>query len=150
MRIWRHRFTKLSRLSGAELGDLLAAQWALLRAQLLVWLLPQGRLLGKATGEAPRRCSEEELALAARLALAISRAAEHGVFRPACLVRAIALERMLRRRGIETGRVRVGVRWQEGAFSAHAWVELDEQVLGDAEWHVRTFTPLGYVRSTGP
>jgi hypothetical protein len=150
MGIWRHRLAKLSRLSAAELGDLCVAQWVLLRAQLLVWVLPQGRLLGGGGGGEPRRCSERELALASRLALAVSRAAEHGVFRPACLVRAIALERWLRRRGIEAGRVRVGVRWQGGAFSAHAWVELNEQVLGDAEWHVRAFTPLGYVRSSRP
>src|SRR3954467_9756994 len=46
----------------------------------------------------------------AQLALAVGRAAEHGVFRPLCLVRAVALKRILDRHGFDGGIVKIGVR----------------------------------------
>jgi hypothetical protein len=79
---------------------------------------------------------------ARRLALAIVRAARFGVFRPQCLVRSVALSRMLTRRGIGGAIVRVGVRRTSGEFLAHAWVELAGETLGDADEHVGTFVPL--------
>src|SRR6185503_9746550 len=79
---------------------------------------------------------------ARRLALAIIRAARFGVFRPQCLVRSVALSRMLEDRGIDGALVRVGVRRANGEFLAHAWVELAGEILGDADDHVGSFVPL--------
>jgi hypothetical protein len=79
---------------------------------------------------------------AERIALAINRAATYGVFRPLCLVRAVALSRMLEARGMRGSRVRVGVRRRRGRFAAHAWVEYKSRVLGDHEDHVGTFAAL--------
>ncbi len=77
-----------------------------------------------------------------QLALAIGRAAEHGVFRPLCLVRAVALKRMLDRHGYNGGIVKIGVRLNRGRFAAHAWVAYGSQILGDQEWHVKSFAEL--------
>ena len=64
------------------------------------------------------------------------------MIRPKCLVRAVALCRMLEQRGIMGSRVRIGVRRIDGVFSAHAWVELGQHVLGDDIHRVSSFAQL--------
>lgn len=153
MKIWRHRLSKLMSLSGRELIDLIRAQWHLLVASLLLRVLPRGRLLreGEAGLRSERPADPAMEAYARRMALAVSRVAEHGpLHRPQCLVRAVALDRLLRGAGIHDGRIRVGVRLREGGFEAHAWVELQGVVLGDEEWHVRTFTPVTEMQPVRP
>lgn len=135
-----HIAKKLATLSAREWLDLFQAQWALAAAQLTVRSRPVGTLATAATGAVsadPARMPE-----ARRLALAVVRAARFGVFRPQCLVRSVALSRMLEKRGIEGAMVRVGVRRQDGEFLAHAWVEYAGQILGDADDHVGAFVPL--------
>lgn len=143
LRLWRHRLRKLSRLRAKELARLGYAQGMLIWAQLLVWTRPQGRLVttdSLAEAKAPAELTERERALA--LALAMQRAATHGIFRPACLVRAVALNRMLVSNGIRGSRIKVGVRWAANGFAAHAWVEHCGRVIGDRESHVRKFEQL--------
>lgn len=147
-RMWLHRLRKLTRISRGERAELIRAQWVLIQAQVLVWTRPVGRLVDT---NAPPSVGLEMPTVApvdspARLALAVKRAAEHGVFRPACLVRSVALQRLLESNGIEGSRIRIGVRMQGGRFAAHAWVERDGVVLGDEARHVRQFTELTDVR----
>ena len=158
----RTHLRKLTRLSPREWADLLEAQLALLVAQFRVWTRPTGRLVSHAapavpaapaaspadppapTPHLPARTPVE--ARAEALALAVGRAAEFGLFRPLCLVRAVALNRVLERHGIRGSRVRVGVRMRNGRFAAHAWVEYGERILGDNEAHVGSFVELSEVR----
>lgn len=153
MAIWRYRLTKLMALGRSEIVDLIRAQWQLLVAAFLLRVVPRGRLLrqggGVSTSEAcPTPAAE---AFARRMALAVSRVAEHGpLLRPRCLVRAVAIDRLLRGAGIDGGRVRVGVRLRGRDFEAHAWVELGGVILGDEEWHVRTFTPVTDMQPVRP
>ena len=100
--------------------DLLRAQVALLRAQWRLRREPLGSLairapidLALVTGSPAR---------AHALGLAIERAATHGVFRPFCLVRTMALRELLLAEGIRGASIRIGVRRQGGEFQAHAWV----------------------------
>jgi len=151
----RTHLRKLTRLSRREWADLIEAQLALLLAQFRVWTRPTGRLVSHSTG-APPSTGEAGGALPAMdpaalpraeaLALAVGRAAEFGVFRPLCLVRAVALNRVLERHGITGSRVRVGVRMRNGRFAAHAWVEYGDRVIGDNEAHVGSFVELSEVR----
>jgi transglutaminase superfamily protein len=116
------------------------AQWALLAARGMVRNRPIGSLATPTVGNPaadPARLPE-----ARRLALAVVRAASFGVFRPQCLVRSVALSQMLADRGISGALVRVGVRRKNGEFSAHAWVELAGETLGDADDHVGSFVPM--------
>lgn len=143
-KMWLHRLRKLTRLSRGEQAELIQAQRALIQAQVLVWTRPVGRLVDT---NAPPSVGPETPTVApagppARLALAVKRAADHGVFRPACLVRSVALQRLLESNGIEGSRIRIGVRMQGGRFAAHAWVERDGVVLGDEARHVRQFAEL--------
>lgn len=134
---------KLAGLDSAALGDLVRAQAALFSAQLLVWTRPVGSLVTNdgAAKLAPQAGGEAEPE-AMRAALAINRAAAYGLFRPLCLVRSVALSRMLEAGGMHGSRICVGVRRVRGRFAAHAWVEYRGQVLGDKEQHVSTFLPL--------
>lgn len=144
---YRRLLSRLAKLGLAGWGDLLSAQTALIAAQLLVWFRPTARLVSAAPFH---KCDAKEAVgddqtlwpKAQSTALAVRRMADHGLFRPKCLVRSVALSRMLNRRGIQGSRVRVGVRLCDGQFAAHAWVELGEKVLGDDERHTNSFAHL--------
>ena len=137
---------RLARLSAREWLDLAEAQFELLVAKAIVAMRPTGRLVFRAPQLEDVALTDAALppsdARPEQLALAIGRAAEHGLFRPLCLVRAVALKRMLDRHGYTGGTVRIGVRMTDGRFAAHAWVAYGTQILGDQEWHVDSFEEL--------
>ena len=141
-------------MRAADLGDVLAAEWALLRAQLRVWTRPTGRLVRPPSPEdAVPRVGTPAAELEPRVrraALALDRSVRRGPLRPGCLVRSLALADLLARRGVPDGCIRIGVRRDGGRLlDAHAWVELDGRVVGDDPRRVRGFTPLGTVVPAG-
>lgn len=132
---------RLFNLTPRESADLVAAQWSLLAALWTVRRRPRGELLrplppGTSSGAAPDDARLE------RLAIAVDRVARFGLFRPTCLVRAVALERQIRNANAGTAVVRVGVAQSAGQLLAHAWIELEGRVVGDEPARVRRFTPL--------
>jgi hypothetical protein len=138
-----YRLRKLRSLRSGELAWLLSAQAMLLWAAVLVRTRPAGRLISARSGRtAELAATDGRREEARRIAQAVRRAADHGVFRPACLVRSVALQRMLQFRGISGSRIHIGVRLEGGQFVAHAWVEWEGQVLGDLPTYVQTFAPL--------
>ena len=131
-------------MSVREAREIVAGQVALLGAQLLLWTRPVGRLvtpMSRHAVDSPRPRGHERIE-AMRVARGIQRAAHYGVFRPNCLVRALALHRSLEGRGIRGSCVRIGVRYSRGEFAAHAWVEHAGAVLGDTAANAGTFTTL--------
>ena len=83
--------------------------------------------------------------LAARLVC--SAAARAG--RSTCLIRALVLKRFLLRRGVGTELV-IGTKRGTGAFQAHAWLRLGDEILLGGEGHdeyaplwTRSATPVG-------
>ncbi len=152
---WRHRARRLLALSPGELRDLALAQWYLVVARARRRWTRVGRYLdlNPTDSDVPSHdpIDPATRALASRLALAIERAAEHGPVASTCLERAVALDRLLRRRGITGARIRVGVRWQQGReFLAHAWVELGDVVLADSVSRVRAFQSIADARAATP
>ncbi len=138
---------KLAALDARSFADLLAAQAALLRARHQVNTQPIGSLTTRAAGGDGLPRGD---ALRARaLALAITRAANHGIFRPFCPVRAMALRALLERAGITGSEIRVGVRRSNGVFAAHAWVRWGHEILGDDPRYVGTFTEVDDIRVLG-
>lgn len=142
-----HRLHKLLSLGGRGWYDLLTAQVALLRAQRRLKREPTGSFVtrrrddsGPAVGDARR---------ARELAKAVERTANHGLFRPFCLVRAIAIQDLLERHGIEGSSIRIGVRRVGTEFNAHAWVRWGGETLGDRAEHVATFTEVDDIRVLG-
>ena len=93
---------------------------------------------------------DRSIATAKRLGLAVDRAASYGVFRPRCLVRSVALQRVLESRGLHGSRIRIGVRVKRGRFDAHAWVEYGDLVLGDRAEHTRGFADLTDIQIAPP
>lgn len=146
----------LAVLPASEWWELACAQIALLQAQVLLCVRPTGSLVDDHSR--PERADRSGIEVSAfrvsppppdaafRAARAVRRAAQYGVFRPRCLVRSVALHRLLERRGVVGSRIRVGVRREQGRFEAHAWVELDGRVLGDTPSHTSGFTRLLDVR----
>lgn len=134
------RLPKVLRLGRRDWSDLLRAQIALLRAAYDVRRRPIGGLVARGSGGAGTVAGD---ALRARqIALGLERAAEYGLFRPFCLVRAIALRELLAREGISGSEIRVGVGQQRGRFVAHAWVRWGDTVLGDSPDHVSAFAEV--------
>jgi len=118
------------------------AQAALLVAQLRLWFRPVGKLVVCRTAPAALPLCEGRRAQAEEAALSIDRAARRGFFRPSCLVRALALQRILESRGIVGSVVRIGVQRNVDQLVAHAWVEHGGVILGDSPAMVANFTVL--------
>ena len=62
---------------------------------------------------------------------AIKRARSYGLFRGNCLSQSLALLWLLRRSG-HAGAIRIGVKPAAAGMLAHAWVELDGQIIDPA------------------
>lgn len=135
---------KVRRLGVRGARDLLTAQLALLRARRALRRRPAGQLIRPVADVDPARppTSAEAIAALERLAIAVRRASDYGVFMPTCLVRALALEQLADREGAAGALVRVGVRYSREGFEAHAWLEVDGRVVGDTEEHVSGFSVL--------
>ena len=82
----------------------------------------------------------QTLLQAKRLWRRVEWVARHHPMRPKCLAQSLAGRWMLRRRGIAVD-LRIGVRLDEGVFSAHAWLESAGQSL-DSRSSETLFAPL--------
>ena len=139
-----HLARRLFNITPGEFADLVLAQWYLLAALWTVRRRPRGELL-KPVGPQPASGGQRDTRDSGRLermAVAVDRVARFGVFRPTCLVRAVALESQIRRANAGPAVVRVGVSQVAGELYAHAWIELEGRVIGDELSRVRRFTPL--------
>jgi hypothetical protein len=137
----------------AEIRDVAEAQLELLRAQAMQWLRPLGEFVEVNSVDAASQSftapSSEQAEKCERLSSAIIRATRYGVFRPLCLARAVALSRMLDAHGVVGHRIRIGVRREGGAFTAHAWVQFGDLVLGDTEANTLAYSTLTQVSVNG-
>lgn len=145
IRRYRRSVPKLRSMRWKDWEDLVHAQVVLVRAQREMKLLPTGEMVqDEATPKGFAKGDRQDDAR--RIALAVNRAAEFGVFRPRCLVKSRALRKMLDQEGIEGAQVRVGVQLLKGRFRAHAWVEYGGQVVGDDPALVAQFVPMPGLR----
>ena len=102
-------------------------------------------------GAATGTISGARLQAAGRWVSALKRAERYGPWRGACLVRSLALHRLLERGGVPGSVVRVGVRLggdSNPAFEAHAWVEVQGVVVGDRPSVKTQWTMLGTSEGT--
>jgi hypothetical protein len=123
-----------------EVADLVVAQIGLLTALWIVRVRSRGNLLHPVRSSTRPATSLDERSVE-RMATAFDRVARFGLFRPTCLVRAIALERYLRG-ACPHASVRVVVLREGDRLLAHAWIEVGNRVIGDEPSHVHRFTPL--------
>ncbi len=144
------RLRKLARLTPRALLDLAAAQAALLAAEWRMRTKPIGSLTTRdGAASISTQASAHDRQRALDIATAVRRAADFGLFRPFCLVRAMALRALLERADIHGSEIRIGVRRRDGVFAAHAWIRWNNEILGDLPAHVATFTEVDDIRVLG-
>ena len=141
-----------------QLGRLTASQWLVLLQSPFVLGAAGMRLRFsgyRATlewarrGAAPGIPAPQQLPLARQTAYALAVAVKYGPWRPKCLLRSLALARLLARRGIPF-ELRIGVPAGQDAaqgadpadFEAHAWVEHNGIVLNDRHDISDEYTPV--------
>jgi len=132
---------RFARLPGAF--NLMVRAWIAL-AQVDIFLRTRGYQACLAAYSRPgeTRISASDVgARARRYVSAIERAARCYPGTAVCLQQSLVLHRWLRRDGAMTD-LRLGVLRHNRDLRAHAWVELDGQVLNDRVAAVREFTPL--------
>lgn len=134
------RLRNLAVLGPAGWWDLWLAQLALLRAQRRLRRERIGALAIRETFTTAAVGGDPGRAYA--LAMAVHRASRFGLFRPYCLVRAMALRDLLVDAHITGASIRIGVRRTAGEFQAHAWVRWGERIVGDDPAHVAQFTEV--------
>ena len=120
------RIRKFWRLNPREKQELLIALWMVLHIRCALWLMPFKRVLARAeqsTAPQAAGCDLEIERIAWRVT-AVSR------FVPlaTCLTQALALQVLLRRRGVHS-ELKLGVKNDSNELQAHAWVERDGKVL---------------------
>jgi Transglutaminase-like superfamily len=134
---------KLASLSRREWRDMLRAQWALVRAQVRLRTRPRGGLLDRWTAGTTRATAEPaHLERAREIGDAVRRVGLYGVTRPQCLARSLAICELLEREHLPGAIVRIGIRPQASALTAHAWVEFAGEIIGDSRAHVRGYQLL--------
>jgi hypothetical protein len=134
---WRRRALKMAGLSGQDWRVLVEAFGLL----LVVGAGLRGRSFARMAAWATRVEPAPVASIEAveRIAWLVGVAARATRFK--CLVRSLALSRVLARRGITTS-VQIGVRPGDRELLAHAWVEWNGRVLNDSVAHVREYVPL--------
>jgi hypothetical protein len=141
------RWKRFRRLSAFERGVVLEATGGLLSTWIglrLIGFRRWERVLAvfaptvNTTGPAQGASVQKSALLVARMQEA---AARNLFFRANCLEQSLVLCWLLRRRGIDAV-LRIGARKESERFEAHAWVELDSQVLNDASAEHRHFVPF--------
>lgn len=122
---FRRKLGKLLRLAPDELAELASATVALLAARITLARSSTATLVSKLKRGAPPDAGDADPALATRLARlewAIDTAARNLPWRTDCIVRVIAADRMLRRRGLVPEFYLGATRRADGSFAAHAWL----------------------------
>lgn len=125
------RVHKFFQLPPSERLILTQAWGHFILVDLALRILPYTRLISLPDKVFLKRKCEPLLALAPpvpRLAWLVEIAGRYAPVGATCLKKAIVLSWLLRRRGAHT-ELRIGVVRQEGELEAHAWLDLDGQVI---------------------
>jgi hypothetical protein len=146
--IWSNA-KRLLRLPASDRRRALEAAAQLARASLELRLLPSSRtveLLGTLQrGDGGEAAATPDLGEAVRVGHAVAAVSARLPWRPTCLRQALAAQRMLGRRGIDS-RLHLGVTGPTEP-SAHAWVTVDGQpVVGGRG--IERFVPLAAFSDT--
>lgn len=136
MGFWTSTASNVRRLRGLtrEERALFLQSMVMLRVlAAALWLMglgPVHRFLARLSG-APRIDAPDDRPARVRvIAWSVAAAARHGGVRANCLERSLLLWWLLRRHGAPAA-LRIGVRKDGDALQAHAWIELDGEVLAE-------------------
>lgn len=139
--MWR-RLQHFGRLPRSDRAALVRAFWTMLWIDIALRTVGFQRLrqrLEQRTGDAA--VGPEAISLATRYGYLIRLAAKHHVVRARCLQQSLTLHHWLRSEGIPS-ELQIGVRKEEGALRAHAWVALGNYVFDEGPAGPTAFVPL--------
>lgn len=159
MNRWLQRWHNLRRLPLADIWLLIRLGGLLILIRLGLWLLPFPRLrqLLYRLGQPQPAQPTTPMAELARLAWATSKMGRFILADKPCLTQALAVQLLFARRG-QPAELRIGVRKQANGRStpstpspleAHAWVEIDGQVVIGGADSPREFTVLPSIEGKG-
>lgn len=140
----RSRIGRFVALPSLERRQLFEAWWRLLGAAMRLRFAPHRTVEYAVLAAAPPAGSAADREMVHAVARAVARAAAHHLQPMTCLPRALALQRMLARRGI-AARLTIGVRKEgggPGTVAAHAWVEVGGQAVGEPEAIAQHYLPF--------
>ena len=124
------RLTRFRALSGSDRRTLLAAAAWMPIFWLGLRVLGLPRFQARLQRTATTANTAMPLADIQALGELVNIAARHTLGPRTCLTRSLLLGWLLRRRGVES-QLRIGVRLNQGALDAHAWVECDGVPVND-------------------
>jgi hypothetical protein len=138
-----HRLRLARKLSLSDWQALLEAWWAML---VFYWYLRWVRYerLAK-TGFPGLKEGSGQLSVAQRLFRLIGWASRLHFLRMTCLVQSLALRWMLGRRGIAS-EIKIGAMKTQAGIHAHAWVEIEGEVVGDMGVADKSFSTFDTVQ----
>ena len=125
-----HRLDLARELSLLDWLAFLEAWWVLLVFHWRVRWVSYERLIQ--TVDAGLKQTSGQLSVAQGLNRLVGWASRFHLLRMTCLVQSLALRWMLGRRGIAS-ELKIGAVKTQAGIHAHAWVEVEEQVIGVAE-----------------
>ena len=140
MGLWNRFLHRLSLARKLPLLDwlvFLEAWWVLLVFHLRLRWVSYERMTQ--TGHAGMKQTRGRLSVAMRLHRLIGWASRFHLLRMSCLVQSLSLRWMLGRRGIAS-ELKIGAMRTQAGIHAHAWVVVEEQVIGDAGGTEKAFS----------
>jgi len=132
-RSFRHKAQLARDLTGRDWLTLVEAWWMLGSTSRALRRVSYEHLISTIRFDPRERTNpKDDLILAKQLQRLVSMAGRLQVSATTCLSRAIALHKMLARRGIQS-RVCIGVSKSQTDVQAHAWVDMEGQAIGEPE-----------------
>jgi len=122
-------FERVRRIGWGRIALVVEASAILAAAAAVIHLMPFRRAIRFGSGGSPDPDHEVEVELLRRIERSVERAAARVPWRTVCLQKGLALQWMLRRRGIDA-RLHYGIGKDEaGAMCAHVWVSAGQTML---------------------
>jgi hypothetical protein len=140
----RRKLKAIKALAPGERWLLLRAWILLLGADLSLRLRPRAGMAGLRLAGPPSAAHigpNESWPAIRRLQYLVTAAADNHLYTMRCLPRSMALQRLLSGQGIETC-LRIGVQRDGAGLHAHAWLEYEDQPIGQPMGIERHFVPL--------
>jgi hypothetical protein len=135
------RLDKLRQLSLPEMRILAEAWLTLLWADLSLRFFPLPRVQRILAASPPRTGSPERPLSSERMAYLVDVAVRYQIRPVRCLQRALVLQRLLAKQGLET-ELKIGVQKRDGVLFAHAWLESAGLPCAENEEACSRFHPL--------
>ena len=129
----KHKIQLAQKLSLADWFTLIEAWWLLLFCHFALLVTSYARLDDSARQvDSLARGASRARADAEQLHRLIYLAAQIHLIPMSCLVQSLTLKKMLGARNIPA-QVRIGAQKTQGSLHAHAWVEVDQMPIGEAD-----------------